>query len=294
MSIVDPTKTKPITQPPPTSTPPPKEKNEKKSINLEAAIAGPKPDYSKFVALNGPGVAGKVFGPVYPDPRKLTDEQLAGAIQKMGAAMTKHVGLVNNQDFKLYDALIREAATREVKLLKSTAPIDKMSNADLVHNAIAFDLAKASGMKLTPEQEKRHAALNAAISERAKVSFDGEIGQLQKVREQMKAKMMLYCPAAATGAYGLATHQTTPAMLASGALIYHSIHEGHYGAAMVEGALLLAGRVPGANKAAEGIATAINTAQCANAAGEYKKAGDEIDKLEAMKASKALKKELEQ
>jgi hypothetical protein len=282
MSIVDPTKTKPITQPPPPTAPAAKEKNEKKSMRLDFVVDGPKPDYSKMV-LTGPGVASKVFGATSPNIGKMTDAELGAAIGKMGAAIKTNVGKVNDDDFRLYGALVKEAASREARLLDAKKPVAGMTNEELFHHALAFDMAKASGMKLTPEQEARSTEIDNALYVRGKVDPDGEIKRLQHVRNEAKKEIAVHCSAAAAGAYGLATHVETPAILASGAAIYHAVHEKKYGAAALEGALFIAARFPGAHKFAEGASTALNTIQCADAAHEYLEAGKKIEEAEKWK-----------
>lgn len=264
MSTVDPTKPKPITfSPLPPPSPP---KNEKKAVDLETAIEGPKPDFSKFVALNGPGVAGKVFGPKYGDPRTMTDAQLASAITKMATAMKSNVGIVNDADMKLYGAMVKVAAERETSLLNSKKPVGEMDNRELLHHAMAFDIAKASGTKLTADQEKRHGVLSSAVKEREKGDVSGDMKRLSHVRAEVEKTMVLQCTAAAATAAGLATHVSLPAMVASGLIIADDIQHGHLLAAGADVALFVAARLPASHHAAELASLNVHGAACEVAA----------------------------
>jgi hypothetical protein len=290
MNTIDPTK-KPVVTPPPSPPPAAPSKSPKTGIASDFVPQGPKPNFGALFPppLKGPGVAGGVFGNTTPDPGKMTDAQLAAGIDKLGNAMRSDVGKVNDADATLYGAMVREAAIREALLLDSKKPIASMDNKELFHHVIAFDLAKASGMKLTPAQEKRYAELNDAMKTRGKVDYDKEIKELVHTREKLMTKIALHCSAAATGAFGLATHIETPAILASGAVIYHAAKEGHLGEAALEGGLFLAGRIPLLHKAAEIASTTTNGVECAAATFDLHQANKQIAQLEAQKAKAAGK-----
>jgi len=302
MSTIDTTKSKPIV---PTFTPQtePTKASAKKSTAspVDHEYSGPAPKLGNLFApaasvstssgpaLSGPGVMATVFGPKFPDPRKMSDAALASGIEQMGAAIRKSPGKVNDADMKLWGALISEASARTELRMGNMKPVGDMSNQELFGQLLAFDAAEAAGKPLSSEQKGRQQELEKTLESRGKYDLDGDIAYYQKVRDQAKKDMKLHCTAAAAGAFGLATHIKAPAMFASAEVVYVKAMEGKKNQAILEGSLLAASLLPFAHKPAEITSTALNAAECGTATQEYFHAGHMIPKLEAEKKAQEAK-----
>lgn len=299
---IDPTKSKPIapTFTPKTEAPKASEKKSTASpVDHEYTGPAPKlgalfspaapPATSSGPTLTGPGVMATVFGPKFPDPRKMSDADLASGIEKMGAAIRKDLGKVNDADVKLYGALISEAAARTELRMGNMKPVGEMSNREVLGQLLAFDAAEAAGKPLTSEQKARKKELETTLESRGKYDLDGDIAYYQKVRAQAKADMGLHCTAAAAGAYGLASHMNVPALMASAAVVYVKASEGKKNEAILEGTLAAISLLPFAHKPAEITSTLLNANECATATQEYFHAGHMIHQLEGEKKAQEAK-----
>lgn len=270
---------------------PPKTEAKKPAVNQDAQANAPKQDFSTFVAaqtappakLDGPGVSASVFGAAKPNVKAMSDGELGKNIAKLADAMKKNLGKVNDADFANLKAMIDAAQLRSNAYLNSSkAPAD-MNNRELFATLVAYDLAKASGAKLSKEQEARYAAADTVFKDRAKFDPNAEIKFLEKERKHLETKMVVHCTAAFAGATSLATHNAGVGMAASALVITHAAEQGHYGEVAFESVLAVAARIPVLHKGAEGIAVAANTLQCLDAVIEYDRAGEKIDKLKAGK-----------
>lgn len=295
MSSIDPIKSKPIG---PAFTPPePPKTSDKKSTAtpVDHAYSGPAPQLGGIFGpaapppLSGPGVMATVFGPTFPNPGKLSDGELAKGLEGLDKAIRKNPGKANDADLKLWGALVSEAARRSMVRLGSTAPAESLSNRELFGQLLAFDAAEAAGKPLSADQKKRQQELTATFEKRGKLDLDGEIAYFQSVRAQAKSDMALHCAATGAGAFGLATHVDTPAMLASAAVIWAKYEQGKTNQALLEGSLFIAGRLPFAHKAAEITSTVLNAGECATAAQEFIHAGHLIHQFETTKKSQEAK-----
>lgn len=300
MSTIDPTKTKPIA---PTFTPStaPAKAGEKKSTPVDHEYGGPAPKLGSLFtpaaspatssgpSLSGPGVTATVFGPKFPDPSKMSDADLANGIEKMGAAIRKNPGQVNDADLKLWTAMVNEGAARTELRMGDTRPVSGMSNREVFGQLLAFDAAEAAGKPLTSEQKARKKELETTLESRGKYDLDGDIASYQKVRGQAKAAMALHCSAAGAGAYSLASHMNVPGLMASAAVVYVKAHEGKKNEAILEGSLAAISLLPFAHKPAELASIALNANECATATVEYFHAGHMIHQLEAEKKAQEAK-----
>jgi len=286
VTSVDSTKPKPFI-----NVEPPKTEAKKPAINQDAPANAPPPDFKAFLAaqtappakLEGPGVSAGVFGAGKPNVKAMSDVELGKNIAKLTDAMKKNPGKVNDGDFHNLKTLLDAAQLRSNGHLNSTkAPAD-MNNRELFASLVAFDAAKASGAKLTKDQEARLGALEGEWKKRGKFDAGAEIKFLEKERKHLEAKMVVHCAAAAAGATSLATHNAGIGMAGSALVIAHAASEGHYGEVAFESVLALAARIPVLHKGAEGVALAANTLQCIEATGSYNKVGNEIDRLKAGK-----------
>lgn len=303
MSTIDPTKSKPIA---PTLTPttaPPKAPEKKSTASpVDHEYTGPAPKFgplftpaapppatSSAPALTGPGVMATVFGPKFPNPSKMSDAELANGIEKLGTAIRKDPGKVNDADMKLWGAMISEAAGRTELRMGNMKPVGEMSNLEVFGQLLAFDAAEIAGKPLTTEQKARKQELEKTLETRSKYDIDGDIAYYQKVRAQAKSDMKLHCAAAGAGVISLATHNNIPAAMAAGAVIYAKATEGKKNAAILEGTLAAISLLPFAHKPAEITSTLLNAGECATATQEYFHAGHMIHQLEAEKKAQEAK-----
>lgn len=298
---IDPTKSKPIV---PTFTPKPEptKASEKKSTaspvdheytgpapKLGALFAPAAPPPSSGPTLTGPGVSAGVFGAKSFDPRKMSDAELATGIEKMGEAIRKSPGKVNDYDMKLWGAMVTEAATRTELRMGDKKAVGEMSNQEIFGQLLAFDTAEAAGMPLTAQQKARQKELETTLTSRGKYDIDGDIAYYQKVREHAKHDMKLHCAAAGAGVVSLATHNNIPAGLAAGAVVYEKLKEGKKNEAILEGTLAAISLLPFAHKPAEIASIALNANECATATQEYFHAGHMIHQLETEKKAQEAK-----
>lgn len=236
--------------------------------------------------LSGPGVMATVFGPKFPDPRKMSDAELSNGIERLGGAIRKAPGKTNEADVKLWGAMVSEAAARTELRMGDRKPVAELTNRELLGQLLAFDAAEASGKPLTSEQKARRNELEKAIEARGKLDLDGELAYFEQVRAQAKRDMTLHCVAATAGAFSLATHVSAPALLASASIVYVKAGEGKKGAAMLEGSLAVASLLPFSHTAAEVTSTTLNAGECATATQEFFHAGHMIHQLEQEKKTK--------
>ncbi len=243
-------------------------KKQQPAIVLDAPTSGGKTDFSGFLAANmppkfdGPGVASSAFGAASPNIKAMSDAKLAENVAKLGQAMKASPGKVNGEDFKVLEAMMDEANLRGAALLSSNKPIDKMDNRELFASLVMFDAAKASGKKLTPEQDKRLGALEAEWKQRSTYDKSSELKYLYKEREHLQSKALTHCSAAILGATSLTTHVGAFGMIGSGIVLSHAADEKAYGTVALETGLAIVARFPMTHKAAEGAAAVINTVEC--------------------------------
>jgi hypothetical protein len=271
VTSIDPTKQKQ----PFVSVDPPKTEAKKPTINQDAQASAPKPDFTAFVAaqtpqkLTGPGVSSSVFGPASPNVSAMSDKQLVDNIGKLTAAMKASPGKVNAADFAYLRAMTDAANKRANVYLTQTKPVGGLTHDELYTELIAYDVARASGAKLTKEQEARFAALEKERETRTKYDPSSDIKRLEGDRKHYAEKMAVHCGAAAVNLAAIASQN--PVVGAAGALIVvgHAAHDGHAGEVGFEGALGVAGLFA---HASEGVAFFANSYQCFDAKEKYKQA----------------------
>lgn len=245
------------------------ESKKQPAIVLDAPVSGPKPDFTALLAaqlpqkLSGAGVSGAVYGgAISPNLKAMSDTVLATNIAKLGQAMKASPGKVNDADFKNLKAMIDEANVRGATLLASNKPAAQLDNRDLFASLVMFDAARASGKKLTPDQEKRLGALEVEWKKRGTYDKSGELAHLMKERTHLEQKLVVHCSAAMLSAASLGTHVGAFGMVSSGLVLSHAAHEKEYGSLALETGLAVAARFPMTHHLAEGAATAINAFEC--------------------------------
>jgi hypothetical protein len=215
MNNVDPSKPKqfiPLTPAQPEPSKPTAKASPKPAMDPEFVPSGPKPSYG---TLFGPGVSGTVFGNASPNVEGMSDQQLVAKTRELVTAMRAKPGKVNDYDFKQLGAMQKELATRiDARLSPKKSP-EQMSSSELGTTLFTFDLAKASGMKLTKEQEAWYAKAEGVWQKRLSVDPQKALAEIEEERKVVKKELQTACGAAALGAVGMLTHFEAASMSAS-------------------------------------------------------------------------------
>ncbi|MGZ5970696.1 MAG: hypothetical protein ACXWP4_23655, partial [Polyangiales bacterium] len=182
------------------------------AVDLGFVPSGPTASHA---SLFGPGVSGAVFGNASPNIAGMSDQQLVAKTRELVTAMRTKSGQVNEEDWKTLGALQKELAARVDARLSPKVPPEAMTNQELGKTLFMFDLAKASGMKLTKEQEAWYAKANDVWQKRLTVNPEKALVEINAERQKVTAEVRIKCAGALLGTAGLVTHFEAASLAAS-------------------------------------------------------------------------------
>lgn len=190
---------------------------------------------------------------------------LTAGITKLGAAIKASPGKATEHDLRLYGSMMLEAANRAALAGAKVEP-SKMDNQQLFGALVAFDTMKASGQKLTKEQEATYANLQKVWKERTTIAPEKVMKELLARRAQLEKDMAAYCSGMIGAATGVMSH---PVGVVTGVgLTGYALSQGRYGDALQE-ALLVGLSFSPAHLAADAWSTTANTLHCTHASDMY-------------------------
>jgi hypothetical protein len=284
MGNVDPTKPRPFipltpAQPEP-SKPASNASAKTPAMDPEFVPSGPKPNYG---TLFGPGVSGAVFGNASPKIAGMSDGQLVAKTRELVTAMRAAPGKITEADKKLLATMTKALLARMNAKLAPSSPPEAMSSKQLAATLMGYDIAKASGMPLTAQQEAWYAKADKVWKERTTVDPNKELKELDGLRTEAARDMKYKCATAATSAAALVDHSGFVGSLATGLAIVNAFEHGDYLGAAKEVAVARASMLP-FGRVLEAVVVADNVAQCVEAKEKLESIESRIEVQQAKKA----------